>query len=158
MLKNYYIILGVNYNSTPDDIEKAFKDADIKYNAIGEKAVASQEYQDIREAFAILSQPEIKALYDKELKAYQTSGNCDNYVIADQSLSDYVNSLRLNMLESEKKKTFWHSISGNGCLLVIVFILFLFLKSCMNAIVKQKARNSMRNDYSYVMYVNQNAC
>ena len=64
MFKDYYLILGIGKDATPEEIEKAFKDTDAKFNG----NLSSVELQEAKEAFSVLSHQETKILYDKELE------------------------------------------------------------------------------------------
>lgn len=80
MFKDYYLILCVSRDATLEDIEKAFKNANERFKG----ATSLQEIQDVREAIAVLSQPENRALYDRELDAFNSSEDYENYEIKDQ--------------------------------------------------------------------------
>lgn len=66
MAENYYNILGVNENSTRDEIKKAYRNLQMRYHP--DKNQGSQEAinmtQKINEAYEVLGDPEKKAEYD----------------------------------------------------------------------------------------------
>lgn len=68
MNKNYYDILQVNKNASPEIIEKAYKVLAKKYHpdlqAEENKKQAEEILKEINEAYEILSNPEKKAKYD----------------------------------------------------------------------------------------------
>jgi curved DNA-binding protein len=64
--KDYYKILGVNKDTTPDDIKKAFRKLALKYHPDknpGDKS-AEEKFKEINEAYAVLSDPEKRRQYD----------------------------------------------------------------------------------------------
>lgn len=64
--KDYYKILGVNKDTTPDDIKKAFRKLALKYHPDknpGDKS-AEDKFKEINEAYAVLSDPEKRRQYD----------------------------------------------------------------------------------------------
>lgn len=72
MNKNYYDILQVNLNASPEIIEKAYKTLAKKYHPDlqeeSNKKEAEEILKEINEAYEILSNPDKKALYDQNLK------------------------------------------------------------------------------------------
>ena len=72
MNKNYYDILQVNLNASPEIIEKAYKTLAKKYHPDlqeeNNKKEAEEILKEINEAYEILSDPDKKALYDQNLK------------------------------------------------------------------------------------------
>jgi molecular chaperone DnaJ len=66
-MKNYYSILGVNKNSSVDEIKKAFRKLALENHPDknpGDK-IAEERFKDIAEAYDVLSDPEKKSKYDK---------------------------------------------------------------------------------------------
>jgi len=64
--KDYYKILGVNKDTTPEDIKKAFRKLAIKYHPDknpGDNS-AEEKFKEINEAYAVLSDPEKRRQYD----------------------------------------------------------------------------------------------
>ena len=72
MNKNYYDILQINQNASPEIIEKAYKTLAKKYHPDlqeeSNKKEAEEILKEINEAYEILSNPDKKALYDQNLK------------------------------------------------------------------------------------------
>jgi len=64
--KDYYKILGVSKDASPEDIKKAFRKLAIKYHPDKNKGdkKAEEKFKDINEAYAVLSDPEKKKQYD----------------------------------------------------------------------------------------------
>lgn len=86
MNKNYYDILQVNRNASPEIIEKAYKILAKKYHpdlqAEEQKKQAEEILKEINEAYEVLSNPEKKKIYDasliNETQTYSESNNSND--------------------------------------------------------------------------------
>jgi DnaJ family protein B protein 4 len=69
MGKDYYKILGVSKSVTQDELKKAYKKLALKWHPDrvppDQKDVAQTKFQEIGEAFEVLSDPEKKRVYDQ---------------------------------------------------------------------------------------------
>lgn len=70
--KNYYDVLGVDKNASPQDIKKAFRKLSLKYHPDKQKTddpkklkEAEDKFKEINEAYQVLSDPDKKAHYDQ---------------------------------------------------------------------------------------------
>ena len=90
MFKDYYFILGINKDASIQNIEEAYKGLSSKMNDNSSSAL----YQEVQEAFTILSNQETKSLYDKELAAFKWSDGFSNYIIKDHRLANVISSLQ----------------------------------------------------------------
>jgi len=63
---DYYKALGVDKNSSPDDIKKAFRKLAVKYHPDRnpDNKAAEDKFKEINEAYAVLSDPKKKEEYD----------------------------------------------------------------------------------------------
>ena len=68
-LPNYYEILGVKINSTPEEIKKNFRELAKKTHPDKTKENSEQEMIKINKAYEILSDVESKEKYDKYMKS-----------------------------------------------------------------------------------------
>lgn len=75
MNKNYYDILQINRNASPEIIEKAYKTLAKKYHpdlqTEENKKQAEEILKEINEAYEILSEPEKKQIYDASLDSQE---------------------------------------------------------------------------------------
>jgi DnaJ-class molecular chaperone len=70
-LKNYYEILGVNYNASTFDIEQAYQNLAAQWHPDKHKvdrALAEKKFHEISEAFDVLEDPSKRKHYDQMLQ------------------------------------------------------------------------------------------
>ncbi len=64
--RDYYEILGVNRDASPDDLKGAFRKLARQYHPDVNKAPdAEEKFKEINEAYAVLSDPDKRAAYDR---------------------------------------------------------------------------------------------
>ena len=62
-MKNYYEILGVSKEATPEEIKKAYRKLSLKYHP-DKNSSGEEKFKEISEAYGVLSNPDKKAKYD----------------------------------------------------------------------------------------------
>jgi curved DNA-binding protein len=71
--KDYYQTLGVAQDASADQVKKAFRRLARKYHPdVSREADAELRMREVNEAYAVLSDPEKRAAYDKLGQGYQT--------------------------------------------------------------------------------------
>ena len=110
MNKNYYDILQINQNASPEIIEKAYKTLAKKYHPDlqeeSNKKEAEEILKEINEAYEILSNPEKKALYDQNLKDETISNinlNSFNSTTNENPETD-INQKKFNEIRKEQQE------------------------------------------------------
>ena len=156
MFKDYYLILKIGKNATSKEIEKAFEDMSEKLSGKSKPL----EFQDVYEAYSILSQPELRIMYDNELENYNKTDDFENYKIKNKSLENAINSIPLYRKDGEMLSTDYTSDTVSCIVqgfLVVIFIIAWFMSCAYSLSVKQKARQRRLNSYSYVTPQNNKA-
>ena len=102
MNKNYYDILQINQNASPEIIEKAYKTLAKKYHPDLQEEVNKKEAEEIlkeiNEAYEVLSNPNKKALYDQNLKNEGISQeDYDKIYYQNEELKKEINNLKNNI-------------------------------------------------------------
>lgn len=108
MNKNYYDILQINQNASPEIIEKAYKTLAKKYHPDlqeeSNKKEAEEMLKEINEAYEILSNPEKKALYDQNLKNETISQeDYDRIYYQNEELREELNNLTNDIINKNYK-------------------------------------------------------
>jgi molecular chaperone DnaJ len=64
--RDYYEVLGVNRNATPDDLKSAFRQLARQYHPdVNKSADAEERFKEINEAYAVLSDTDRRSAYDR---------------------------------------------------------------------------------------------
>lgn len=76
-MKDYYKILGVAKEASKDEIKKAFRNLAKKYHPDKNKddESAIKKFQDVSEAYEVLSDEKSKEEYDKKLESMNSKSN-----------------------------------------------------------------------------------
>jgi molecular chaperone DnaJ len=102
--RDYYEVLGVNKNSTPDEIKSAYRKAALKWHpdkwvngTDAEKKTAEENFKEASEAYSVLSDESKKARYDRYgfagMDGGSTSGGAGFGGFGDFDLNDILNSV-----------------------------------------------------------------
>jgi len=68
--KNYYEVLGIPKEASTDDIKKAYRELAKKYHPdVNKSPEAEEKFKEISEAYAVLSDPQKREVYDQYGKA-----------------------------------------------------------------------------------------
>lgn len=102
MDKNYYEILEVDRNASPEIIEKAYKTLAKKYHPdlhdATHKKEAEETFKMINEAYEILSNPDQRSLYDQRLEdTIISQDKYDEMYEQNQVLKNKLNDLQQHM-------------------------------------------------------------
>jgi molecular chaperone DnaJ len=64
--RDYYDVLGVQKNASPEDLKSAFRSLARQFHPdINKEADAEEKFKEINEAYAVLSDPDKRAAYDR---------------------------------------------------------------------------------------------
>ncbi|MCL4560951.1 MAG: molecular chaperone DnaJ [Chloroflexi bacterium] len=64
--RDYYDVLGINRNASPEDIKASFRKLARQYHPdVNKSTDAEERFKEINEAYAILSDPEKRSAYDR---------------------------------------------------------------------------------------------
>lgn len=101
MNKNYYDILEISKNASPEIIEKAYKTLVKKYHPDLQSNENKKKYEEIlkeiNKAYEILSNPEKKQSYDNSLQnSYISEEEINNLYKQNQTLKNELNNIKKN--------------------------------------------------------------
>jgi DnaJ-class molecular chaperone len=71
MVKDYYLILGVPLDAAPDAIRSAFRKLALRYHPDRGEVHERHSFQELNEAYEILSDPARRARYDRERRLWE---------------------------------------------------------------------------------------
>lgn len=92
--KNYYKILGVPRTATSKEIKKAYRELALKWHPdknADNKEMAEKKFQDIGEAYEVLSDKELKAKYDRGEPVFENQGGGPHRTNANQFFRQHFN-------------------------------------------------------------------
>ena len=108
VFKDYYSLLNVPFNASQNDINIAYSSKTAYLNQyIKAKSFNQVEYQDVQEAYRILSTPHIKKIYDEEYITHALANNEAKAIISNQELIKYISdSKKDNILGTARNERF----------------------------------------------------
>ena len=80
--KDYYEILGVSKEATPEEIRKAYRKLALKWHPdkhVDDKKEAEEKFKEIAEAYSVLSDPDKKREYDTGGVDFEGFADFDNF-------------------------------------------------------------------------------
>ncbi len=77
MAKDYYQILGISQDSSPEEIKKAYRKLAHKYHP--DKGGDEKKFKEINEAYQVLSDTEKKAQYDRFGRVFEGGGGFEGF-------------------------------------------------------------------------------
>lgn len=158
MFKDYYLILGVSFSASKEEIKKAYRKMSLQWHPdrnLG--ADVTEMMQDINEAYKILNDDISRGRYDKEYKLFtQQRENCKpnssspqpeswnyDYEVYDEDLKNDINEARAyakdlvdeffkSLKETSKAaaKGAWNGAYGYILGGIIATIIFALIRAC----------------------------
>lgn len=144
MFKDYYLLLCIGQDAKQNEIVQAYNSACDNL----EKTLIDKEELD--EAYAVLSNQEIRAMYDEELANYNESGDFEEYKIKNKKFVKAMRSLNnnggnqnffLSLLSKMTKALLW----------LIALLIALIFAFAFPPLMKQMGRQSIRSANTYVI-------
>lgn len=105
-MKNYYQILEINENASPEIIEKAYRTLAKKYHPdiwpSNQSYWAEDKFKEITEAYQVLSNSSLKRDYDMKIGIHNTiESKYNNLYNEHEMLKQEVNSMKINNKSNE---------------------------------------------------------
>lgn len=163
MFKDYYLILGVNYDASAADIKSAYRAKSMRWHPDrNPDRDVTHVMQEINEAYAILGNAEKRQRYDLEYLRYRATSDAwkvDEFVVQDETVAEDIKQARQSAQElvAEFMKSFKHTakVAAKGAgeasrgyvfALIVMFVLGLLLAPYWKQEVTQTETDIKTND------------
>lgn len=160
-MKNYYQILGLEKDATPEEIKKTYRKLSLKFHPdknLGDVYFESR-FKEINEAYSVLDNPEKRKIYDEKFTAFFKDG--EDF----EKMADYLRKeaeklkkekekfesekTKSNSNESIKKKQLEINYSAIFATALILFVLFMIINSAKNSKSSIDNYSSLFNENEY---------
>jgi DnaJ-domain-containing protein 1 len=132
-LQNYYTVLGLSYSASIMEIRKAYWEFSKRYHPDTTNLpsdLAKEKFQEVKEAYATLSDPRQRAIYDQRLRFYQQKvyehqlrqGLASNRTYARPSSSGSLEPVDRPLSAGEISALFFMAITVLGCIMLAIAI------------------------------------
>lgn len=136
LAENYYTVLGLGNSASVMEVRKAYWEFSKRYHpdtTTLPSDVAKEKFQQIKEAYATLSDPRQRAIYDQQLRIYQQkiyehqlrSPRSPNSSHPLRSSSAYLDPVDRPLSAGEISALFFMGITVFGCVLLAIAIAVL---------------------------------
>jgi hypothetical protein len=123
---SYYEVLGVNSRASVTEIRKAYRELSKRYHPDTTqlpKAIATAKFQELNEAYATLTNPQKRLIYDQKQRYYNNkpnSSNFNNSIYRDNAA--YLDPTDRPLSAGEMFALFVMGLTIIGCLLLAIAI------------------------------------
>jgi DnaJ-class molecular chaperone len=107
-VKDYYSILGVSRNATEEEIKQAFRRQAMKHHP--DRGGDSVLFQDINEAYSVLSDDNKRAEYDQQ-RRYGHAFNASSFDFKSHFGGGNIHDIFENLFRGDGNFSFGHAIS-----------------------------------------------
>jgi len=133
-LQNYYTVLGLSYSASIVEIRKAYWEFSKRYHPDTTNLpsdLAKEKFQQVKEAYGILSDPRQRAIYDQQLRFYQQKiyehqlrqGSASNRAYArPSSRSSSLEPVDRPLSAGEISALFFMAVTVLGCIMLAIAI------------------------------------
>ncbi len=132
-LQNYYTVLGLSYSASIVEIRKAYWEFSKRYHPDTTNLpsdLAKEKFQEVKEAYGILSDPKQRAIYDQQLRFYQQKiyeqqlrqGIASSRTYARPSSSGSLEPVDRPLSAGEISALFFMAITVLGCIMLAITI------------------------------------
>lgn len=134
--KDYYSILNVPSNANQNEINIAYNSKMAFLNLfVNTKSCNKTEYQDVQEAYRILSTPHLKSIYDTEYVMISKNGDIKGCSFTNKEIINYIQDIRKNTIINSSRTDKFNKI----------FFFFVFVVTTIVFIVRCSSDSNEHN-------------